>query len=198
MTAPVPSMTQACTIRFAKSKATILDSVMVDLPSCSGTVRCRVGHDRVPFVQDREGPSHHPEVRASFVNWLPHPEVRASFVNWLPHPEVRGVSRASKERKPVAQDEGRASKERKPVAQDEGRASKERKPVAQDEGRASKERTRIARDVSGSHSRVDRKPPREGRDFRAHHKGHFGAVIARSGETIDHRNNPAADLPELR
>src|ERR1051325_4563379 len=63
MTAPVPSMTQACTIRFAKSKATILDSVMVDLPSCSGTVRCRVGHDRVPFVQDREGPSHHPEVR---------------------------------------------------------------------------------------------------------------------------------------
>src|SRR6185436_3574230 len=59
-----PVDTQACTIRFAKSKATILDSVMVDLPSCSGTVRCRVGHDRVPFVQDREGPSHHPEVRA--------------------------------------------------------------------------------------------------------------------------------------
>src|SRR6185436_16510339 len=58
-----PVDTQACTIRFAKSKATILDSVMVDLPSCSGTVRCRVGHDRVPFVQDREGPSHHPEVR---------------------------------------------------------------------------------------------------------------------------------------
>src|SRR4026209_613137 len=63
MTAPVPSMTQACTIRFAKSKATILDAVMVDLPACSGTLRCRVGHDRVPFVQDREGPSHHPEVR---------------------------------------------------------------------------------------------------------------------------------------
>jgi len=139
----------------------------------------------------------HPEARASFVNWLPHPEVRASFVNWLPHPEVR-AERASKERKPVAQDEGRASKERKPVAQDEGRASKERKPVAQDEGRASKERTRIARDVSGSHSRVDRKPPREGRDFRAHHKGHLSAVIARSGEAIDHRKNPAADLPELR
>src|SRR6188508_240426 len=80
MTAPVPSMTQACTIRFAKSKATILDSVMVDLPPCSGTLRCRVGHDRDPFVQDREGPSH--------------------------HPEVRGGSRASKERTPVAQEEG--------------------------------------------------------------------------------------------
>src|SRR5689334_1374149 len=110
MTAPVPSMTQACTIRFAKSKATILDSVMVDLPSCSGTVRCRVGHDRVPFVQDREGPSHHPEVRGRSPSL--EGEDAGSLEDKGPslEGETRGRSRirarASKERTAGAQDEG--------------------------------------------------------------------------------------------
>jgi hypothetical protein len=46
-------------------------------------------------------------------NGLFHPEMRPPFAKCRPHPEVRGVSRASKERTAVAQDEEGTSKERR-------------------------------------------------------------------------------------
>ena len=49
-----------------------------------------------------------------------------------------------------------------------------------------------------SHPRINRKPPGKSGYFATNPLGHLSAVIARSGEAIDHRKNPAADLPEFR
>jgi len=67
-------------------------------------------HESTSSFEARAMPSH---LGKRSPNGLFHPEVRPPFAKCRPHPEVRGVSRASKERTAVAQDEEGTSKERR-------------------------------------------------------------------------------------
>ena len=137
---------------------------------------------------------HHPEVRGSFVNWLPHPEVRASFVNWLPHPKVRG--RPSSPPRPHPEVRGRSpSLEGEDARSLRMRAEPRRRgrQLLRGEGRPPKERRRAA---GSEFLCLNLRNPTQGEADRLGVEDHAGGAHADQG-VAQERSSPDQPVGDL-